>query len=132
MTCLAYIKHRASAHAGGASGAGFGLVARCGSGAFALFLLLVVICVQPTGAVAAQRAGGGDRGGIPRCHCCHGKVYLKLDKRYDLKPLVVLFLSFSETAVVPVRQVHCGCAVMRHLRAAVFRPASFRGPPLIT
>jgi hypothetical protein len=88
-------------------------------------------CFHPNGsgtATVAQQAGGDGSGGLPNAHC-HNKVYLSLDKRYDLRP--VLFLpapSFRVAALIPVRHVPAYFFCLR-LAAATVRPSCLRGPP---
>jgi hypothetical protein len=89
------------------------------------------ICFHPNGsgtAMVAQQPGGDGPGNLPNAHC-HNKVYLSLDKRYDLRP--VLFLpapSFRVTALVTVRHVPAYFFYPR-LAVATVRPACLRGPP---
>jgi hypothetical protein len=101
-------------------------------------VMLVAICVQvtgtvpvqgPNGTLSAQGPNGGGRGNIPGCHCCHGKVFLKLDKRYDLKPLVFLSTPSFRLVVPQVRRVRGCFPVLRGSSLAVLRPAGLRGPP---
>jgi hypothetical protein len=91
--------------------------------------MLVAICVQVAGTGSLQGPNGGGRGNIPACHCCHGKVFLKLDKRYDLKSLVILSTPSFRLVVPQVRRVRGCFPVLRGLASAVFRPAGLRGPP---
>lgn len=91
--------------------------------------MLVVIGLQSAGAVPANEPNGGGRGNIPGCHCCHGKVFLKLDKRYDLKPLVILSTPFFQLVAPPVRRICGGFLVLGGWASTVFRPAGLRGPP---
>jgi hypothetical protein len=91
--------------------------------------MLLAIGLQSTGAVPAKGPDGGGRGNIPGCHCCHGKVFLKLDKRYDLKPLVLLSTPFFQLAVPTVRRVCGRFLVVRGWASTVVRPAALRGPP---
>src|SRR5580658_138875 len=93
------------------------------------FALLVAIGLQSTGAVPAKEPNGGGQGNIQGCHCCHGKVFLKLDKRYDLKPLVFLSTPSFQLVAPPVRRVRGRFLVLRGLALTLFRPAGLRGPP---
>src|SRR6185312_7674371 len=54
--------------------------------AFAL-VLLIVICVQSTGALPSQGPDANPGRNTPTCHCCHGKLFVKLDRRFNLKPV---------------------------------------------
>jgi len=103
-----------------------------------LILLTAQLTYQPicfcfhspgTGAATiAQQPGGDGPGSLPNAHC-HNKVYLSLDKRYDLKPILFIpAASFHVTALVPVRQVPAYFFCPR-LAAATVRPSCLRGPP---
>jgi hypothetical protein len=114
---MTYTKHRL-----------FGLAGKGPTVALILFLL-AAICLQVAGAVPAKGPDGGGQGNSPGCHCCHGKVFLKLDKRYDLKQLVFLSTLSFQLVAPPVRRVRRRFKVSRSLASAVFRPAGLRGPP---
>ena len=101
-----------------------------------LILLTAQLTYQPfcfhspgTGAATvAQQPGGDGPGSLPNAHC-HNKVYLSLDKRYDLKPILFIpAASFHVTALVLVRQVPAYFFSSR-LTAGTMRPACLRGPP---
>ncbi|HEV2482427.1 MAG TPA: hypothetical protein VGS79_22335 [Puia sp.] len=96
--------------------------------AFAL-VLLTMICVQSTGALSAQRPGADPGRNIPTCHCCHGKVFVKLDRRFNLKPVFLLparVICLADPVVRPI--VHFSF-LLCVLPARISITARWRGPP---
>lgn len=94
-----------------------------------VIVLLAVICIQSTGAIQARRPDGGDRRGVPCAHCCHGKVFVQLDRRYDFRPVAVLSSCSCEVAVLPVSRPRRAIVNIKGPAAGVFRMTRFRGPP---
>lgn len=109
---MAYLRHRATV-------------------AFAL-LLLAVICLQSSGAALAQGLDGTTRRNVPTCHCCHAKVFLKLDRRFELKPVFLLpsrIVCLSDPSAV--RQPYPTFLFLGELPAGTNTVARLRGPPCL-
>jgi hypothetical protein len=95
--------------------------------AFAV-LLLTVICLQSSGAVAMQSPGANGRN-VPTCHCCHGKVFLKLDGRFDLKPVFLLPARIICLSDPTVKRTYSSFLFICALPAGSTTAARLRGPP---
>lgn len=76
------------------------------------------------------RQPGRDQGNTPDAHC-HRKVYLLVDKRYDLKPVLFLPVPLFRLVVVPVEHRAPTDVFSAELAAGAVRPACLRGPPSI-
>lgn len=92
--------------------------------------LMVVICLQATGFITVQRPDDAGRGNS-RSHCCHGKVFLKLDRRIDPKPTAYLSTPSSQLIVPPSRRVYHEVFMSPRPVAGKVRPARMRGPPVV-
>jgi hypothetical protein len=102
--------------------------------------LIAMICLQSSGVTLVQRSGGNAvtgnapaanaPAGTPNMHC-HGKLFLKLDKRYDLKPVFFLPVVYFRVAAFPVGRVDRPYQFSWGLVAGVLRPGNLRGPPSI-
>ena len=93
------------------------------------FFLLTFICMQASGALPGQQADGGSGRNIPSCHCCHGKVFLAFDRRFDLKPVFLLpsyIICNSDPAVRPAYALSFSFCT---LSTATIAAARLRGPP---
>lgn len=97
-----------------------------------VLLLLIVICMQSTGALPSQRPVANPAGNIPTCHCCHGKLFVKLDRRFDLKPV---FLQPSRVIGLggPVTRPMVSCSIfLCELPVRIHATTQWRGPPRIS
>ncbi|HXB94953.1 MAG TPA: hypothetical protein VNU70_07335 [Puia sp.] len=89
--------------------------------------LMMAICLRGTGVLPAQRPTGGDN----KAHCCTGKFFLQLDKRYDLKPAVFLSTPSFQLVTPPSRKLNRTYQLAPGPVAALVRPAWLRAPPAI-
>jgi hypothetical protein len=94
-----------------------------------VIVLLAVICLQSSGAIQVQRPDGGDQRGFPCAHCCHAKVFLQLDRRYELRPVFDLPSFTCSRAELPVRPPRRANVYIPGPAAGVLRRAWYRGPP---
>ena len=77
-----------------------------------------------------SRQPARDPGNTPDEHC-HRRVYLLVDKRYDLKPVLFLPVPLFRWVVVPVERLAPADVFSAELAAGAVRPACLRGPPSI-
>ena len=94
-----------------------------------VLLLLAVICLQSSGAAAMPGADGANRRNIPTCHCCHAKVFLKLDRRFDLKPVFLLPARIICLGDPTVKRTPFSLLFFYMLPAGSTTAARLRGPP---
>ena len=96
--------------------------------AFAI-LLLTVICLQSSGALLMQGPDGNNGRNIPTCHCCHAKVFLKFDRRFDLKPVFLLpsrIISLGDPSTTPPHPTFLFFCTLPAMTTAA---TTLRGPP---
>ena len=93
------------------------------------FLLLTVICLQSSGVSLVQHPDAGGRRNIPICHCCHGKIFLKLDRGFDLKPVLLLPLRVVYAGDPVLRRIYSSFLFFCLLPAGISMAARLRGPP---
>lgn len=81
------------------------------------------------GAMALSKQRAGDPGNMPVLHC-HGRVYLQLDKRYDLKPAAFFLPApFIRPAAAMTGHPDRGYPFSCGLSAGALRLSCLRGPP---
>ena len=81
-------------------------------------------------ATRLSRQPARDQENTPNPHC-HPKIYLSLDKRYDLKPLFFIPLPSFRLAALSVEHLTTAYSFSASLAAGAVRPACLRGPPSI-
>lgn len=94
-----------------------------------ILLLLTVICVKSTGALQMQRPDADAGRNMPTCHRGRGKLFVKFDRRFDLKPVFLLpsrIICLGDPAVRPLVSFSCFLCV---LPTGVDTTARWRGPP---
>ena len=114
-----------------------GALSKCLFSLICAILLVGQIFYQPcssrwlaaTPATLAKQPGR-DTGNTPDAHC-HRKVYLLVDKRYDLKPVLFLPVPLFRLAVVSIGHVAPADGFSPRLAAGTVRQACLRGPPSI-
>jgi hypothetical protein len=94
-------------------------------------LLLAVICLQSSGALLVQVRDGATGRNVPTCHCCHAKVFLKLDWRVDLKPVFLLPSRIICPGDMPMKRTYCSFHFSCTLPARSITAARLRGPPVL-
>ena len=99
--------------------------------AFAV-LLPAMLLLQSSGMSLVQRPDASGRRNIPTCHGCHAKVFLKLDRGFDLKP-VLLLPSRVVRVGDPALELICSSFLYFYLLpAGTSTAARLRGPPGIS
>lgn len=96
--------------------------------AFAI-LLLTVICLQSSGALLVQGPDANNGRNIPTCHCCHAKVFLKFDRRFDLKPVFLLPSRIVTPGDLVTTPTHPTFLFFCTLAARTTTSTTLRGPP---
>jgi hypothetical protein len=96
------------------------------------FFLLTVICLQSSGVSLVQRPVANGRRNIPTCHCCHAKVFLKLDRGFDLKPVLLLPSRVVCVGDPAVRLICSSFLLFCLLPAGTSMAVRLRGPPGIS
>ena len=96
--------------------------------AFAV-LLPAMLLLQSSGMSLVQRPDASGRRNIPTCHCCHAKVFLKLDRRFDLKPVFLLPARIICLGDPTVKRTPFSFLFFYMLPAGSTTAARLRGPP---